>query len=56
MSKVSNIDDYRPHMTFPVMCEKCLKEWQAVFPVGTDSLECPQCHEYVPIVANKGDK
>ena len=55
MSNVTHIDDARRHLSFPVMCHKCWYEWVAVFPVETKSLECPGCHEAVPLREEKDD-
>lgn len=30
-------------MTGAARCQQCAYEWQAVAPVGTHELECPQC-------------
>lgn len=46
MVDIVNIDDFRPHITKPIQCE-CGKNWVAVYPEGTDYLECPGCHQMV---------
>jgi Zn finger protein HypA/HybF involved in hydrogenase expression len=41
---VINLDDKRPHLSGPAKCMSCNHEWQAVAPIGTEWLECPECH------------
>ena len=43
---VINIDDYRPHMSGPVRCIQCGHEWDAIAPIGTSELQCPECLTY----------
>lgn len=33
-----------PHGTGEAFCLQCDHVWQAVAPVGTTQLECPECH------------
>lgn len=33
-----------PHRAGMARCLNCKHEWAAVSPVGTHSLECPECH------------
>ncbi len=35
--------DGESHLTGNAICMSCQKEWQAVAPVGTSVLECPEC-------------
>lgn len=46
MSKVVDIDDFKPHRVSEVICVKCLKRWIAVRPcdVLLKELECPNGH------------
>lgn len=32
------------HLSGPAVCMACKHEWEAVVPVGTIELECPNCH------------
>jgi hypothetical protein len=41
-SNVTSLDDRRVHGCALAHCH-CGREWVAVFPVGTDQLECPSC-------------
>jgi hypothetical protein len=43
MSNVANLDDYRPHETAYVVCMTCAHDWIAVFPTGSQPLECGKC-------------
>ena len=47
MGKVVNIDDARPHTTNMIVCSGCQHKWIAVYPTGTDAIECPGCHNAV---------
>jgi len=31
-SKITNINDFRPHKTDSVICLNCYHDWQAVYP------------------------
>lgn len=44
-SKITNINDFRPHKTDSVICLNCYHDWQAVYPedVSIKNLECPIC-------------
>ena len=48
MAEIISLSEYKeentPHITGPAKCLCCKHEWQAVAPVGTDFLECPECH------------
>lgn len=33
-----------PHVCGPALCLICQHMWEAVAPLGTRWLECPQCH------------
>lgn len=33
-----------PHLSGKARCCACRHDWVAVTPVGTDWLECPECH------------
>ena len=37
-------DDDLPHLSGKARCLQCKHEWVAVCPVGTEWLECPECH------------
>lgn len=41
--KVVSLADRRPHMSGAARCLDCKHEWQAVAPIGTLWLECPNC-------------
>lgn len=41
-SKPDSQDDGE-HLSGPARCIECRHEWEAVAPVGTYELECPQC-------------
>ena len=47
MTKVYDFEKERvsrePHMSGPATCLECGHEWQAVAPVGTYQMECPEC-------------
>lgn len=33
----------QPHLSGRAQCVGCKHEWQAVAPIGTETLECPAC-------------
>lgn len=37
-----------PHLQGNAICAGCRHKWEAIAPIGTDRLECPECH------SNKG--
>lgn len=45
--KIINLDEVRrdkePHLSGRAMCLNCGHDWQAVAPIGTTRLECPEC-------------
>ena len=43
MGEVVDILKNTPHIEGDVTCLNCNHEWQGVAPVGTTSLECPEC-------------
>lgn len=45
MTKIVNIDDYRPHEARYVVCMKCAHDWVAAHPAGITNLECSECGE-----------
>lgn len=47
MGRVTDIDSKRQHEWLKVECKDCEHEWVAVFPEGTEILECPGCHQSV---------
>ena len=47
MNNVTDIDSARVHITNAIKCRRCDHEWIAVYPEGTDALECPGCHNAV---------
>jgi hypothetical protein len=46
MTNVVSLDSRRPdpHVAGPAKCLACGKEWVSVAPLGTFTLECPECH------------
>lgn len=36
-------DSGAPHMAGHASCDECAHEWVAVWPMGADALECPNC-------------
>lgn len=49
-----------PHLAGEAKCIGCGEEWHAIAPVGTVTLECPQCNAMrgvwrYPVRANEGD-
>ena len=44
MSVVEFPQKTEPHGQGPARCIGCRHNWQAVAPVGTVELECPECH------------
>lgn len=40
MNNVIDINKNTPHGTGQTICWSCQKVWQAVFPIGTDKLDC----------------
>lgn len=44
MGNVTDINDYKPHLSGEAKCMHCAHEWVAVSPVGEHSgFECPSC-------------
>ncbi len=45
MTDIVNINDHRtnPHMTGEARCVGCGHAWEAIAPIGTTELECPEC-------------
>jgi len=43
MGKVIDINEALPHLTSICICLECKHEWVGVMPLGTCSLECPEC-------------
>jgi len=43
LAPVVSLDEYRPHLSGKARCLSCLHEWQAVAPVPTTWMECPEC-------------
>jgi predicted nucleic acid-binding Zn ribbon protein len=43
MGEVISIDSKKPHLEGRAVCVKCKHEWEAVVPIGTLNLECPNC-------------
>jgi len=43
MDNVVSLDDKRPHLGDDAICGSCKHEWNALAPVGTKELECPEC-------------
>lgn len=43
MSNVIDILSRKPHLAGAALCLGCKHTWEAVEPVGTVSLECPEC-------------
>ncbi len=41
---IHGLDEARPHTRGPAKCLGCEHTWQAVIPVGVDTVECPECH------------
>ena len=46
MADVIDIAAHQPHLSGTVICAACGHEWEAVAPIGTVSLECPECGSY----------
>lgn len=38
-----DLDSKRPHTSGPVVCLECKHKWTGVIPVGTTSVQCPNC-------------
>lgn len=45
MDNIIDIRERHPYWTAAVACHRCGHSWQAVAPVGTEKLECPECNE-----------
>ena len=45
MGDLTELNDYRPHEFWEVMCVKCLARWIAVVPCGIllKTVECKKC-------------
>lgn len=46
MGSVVSLDDRRPHMAGEAKCLNCKSIWEAVAPIGTVELKCPECQTY----------
>lgn len=50
MNNVIDLMEYRealnPHKTGNARCLQCKHEWIETAPIGTVSLECPECHSF----------
>jgi Zn finger protein HypA/HybF involved in hydrogenase expression len=38
------MNDVTPHVHGEAVCDDCGHRWVAVWPLGSDALECPNCH------------
>ena len=51
-------EEREPHMQGKVRCLGCKNEWQAVAPIGTVYLECPECQllqgRFMSLVEDEG--
>jgi hypothetical protein len=45
------LDDFRPHTNTDMTCPICGKNWIGTHPSTCTELECPKCHNMIPIVA-----
>lgn len=58
-NKANGQDDGK-HLSGPARCIECRHEWEAVAPVGTYELQCPQCESmkgmYIGPVDEDGEK
>lgn len=43
MGTIHDLSEKLPHMTGEALCLHCKRKWQAVAPIGTVILDCPEC-------------